>query len=108
MTNKPKFWLPKNRYCELKYHTLQYKYWKRLLEKDDISEETSARCKINIYNVERAVEAVNCDFKDVLLIAVTDGLPYSKLSETLKMPSKEEFDSAYRKFFYFLGKFKGI
>ncbi len=110
----PNFWLPKNRYYELKYHCLQYEYWNKIISSArTISDEESVnyhRSLVNRYHLEKSILSVNCSFHDILTDCVTHGLSYKKLQEKYgsDMPDKTTFYDAYRAFFYFLDKAKGI
>lgn len=112
MDNKnAKFWLPKNRYYELKYYCLQYHYWQKLVNDKNANNTLQDRAKIAIYLVQNAIMCINCGFNsDILLDCVTEGLSYEKLVERYNndLPDKKSFYDAYRKFFYFLSKSKGI
>lgn len=109
---KVSFYLSKNRYLELKYFCKQYEYWQYLVTNPDkipnnICEDD---LKNAIYMVEKTAYSTNCEFVPMLLHKVTRGGSYESLVEKYPIdpPSKEEFVDAYKKFFYFLSKEKGI
>lgn len=102
MTNKIKYWLPKNRYYELKYYCLQYFHFKELLTRKDVSSDIKEGAAKAVYNIESAIIDTNCEFPNMLLKSITEGISYSKLPGIL--PPEDEFFDAYRKFFYFLSK----
>lgn len=108
---KPNYFLPKNRYLELKYYATQYKYWEKVRDNEQSLPADRANANIAIYKVSNAILAVNCDFNsDILFDCVTNSLTFKRLTEKYgaEMPDKEVFYDAYRKFFYFLSKMKGI
>lgn len=108
MTKNIKFWIPKNRYYELRYHCLQYFHFKDLVSRKDVSEAVKEGAEKAIFNIENAAQDVNCAFPGLILEAVTKNLDYPKLPSYDPMPSKDDFLDAYLKFFYFLSKRKGI
>ena len=101
-----KYWIPRNRYYELKYFCLQYPHFKELIARKDITSDIREGCMKAIYIIESSVCDVNCNFPDILLKSVTEGTTYKKLK--CNVPTEEEFFDAYRKFFYFLSKKKGV
>lgn len=108
-----KYWLPKNRYYELKYFCFQYPHFKELINKDNVSETVKEGVSKAIFNIENAIQDVNCDFPEFLLQVITTGKAYSKFASEktegdTKIPTSDEFFDAYRKYFYFLSKRKGI
>lgn len=108
MSGNIKYWIPKNRYYELKYFCLQYFHFKDLVERKNVSEAIKEGAQKAIYNIESSIQDVNCTFDDILLKAITDGIAYSKFPKDVKMPPEDAFFDAYRKYFYFLSKKKGI
>lgn len=108
MAGNIKFWIPKNRFYELKYHCLQYFHFKDLVSRKDVGAAVKEGAAKAIFNIENAVQDVNCTFPGLILEAVTKNIDYSKLLKRPDMPSKEDFEDAYRKFFYFLSKRRGI
>lgn len=103
------FSLPKFRYLELKYFCLQYNSWEDVAN-NGVSSSERAKARIAMYQVNNALFSFDTDFEDILFDCVTNGVSYKKLKEKYgeKMPEKEVFYDAYRKFFYFLSKAKGI
>lgn len=112
MAKQTGFYLPKSRYLELKYFCRQYEYWRYLLANPDKCPENISEDDLRnaIYMIEKAAYNTNCEFIPMLLHKVTRGGSYETLAEKYPMdpPSKEEFVDAYKKFFYFLSKEKGI
>ena len=108
---KINFFIPKNRYYELKYFSLQYKHWKKVSENENLTKAEQTAAAVAIYKIENAIQQVNCvfDYK-ILMDCVTNGASYKHLVEKYGavMPSKEVFYDAYRKYFYFLNKLKGV
>lgn len=109
-----KFWLPKNRFYELRYFTLQYPYYQRVVANPKSSETMKTQAKIAIYKIDQSLMQVNCDYMYLLEMAVTTNATYEDLMENnslipeSKKPSKDEFMEWFRQFFYFLSKNKGI
>lgn len=112
MAEKINFYLPKNRYLELKYFCRQYEYWRYLISNPDKcpGDINMDALKNAVYMVEKAAYSTNCEFIPMLLHKVTRGGSYESLAEKYPIdpPSMEEFVDAYKKFFYFLSKEKGI
>lgn len=110
--NEPNYFLPKNRYQELKYFCLQYKYYEKLLNNHEAGAAKQANARIAIYQIQNAILAINCgfDISEMLMDCVTNGLSYKRLKEKYgdAVPAKDEFYETYRKFFYFLNSMKAI
>lgn len=109
---KVSFYLPKNRYLELKYFCRQYEYWRYLVTNQDKIPNNICEDDLRnaIYMVEKAAHSTGCEFVPMLLRKVTRGGSYESLVEKYPIdpPSIKEFVDAYKKFFYFLSKEKGI
>ena len=125
---KSKYWLPKERYYELKHFCLQYPEWKkRYLELDGsashspsldtkvdggyISDPTASYVEERLYYRDRMtmVEVAAKDaFDDLgifLLKSVTQGISYECLRAQENVPCcKEVWYAAYRRFFWLLDK----
>lgn len=127
LSKKNKYWISKQRYYELKYFCLQYPLWKKAyelldgiricsydlvytsnLDPSDVTgkcvEERSIyfdRMKI----IEQAAIASDPYLASYILKAVTEGLSYTYLKNTLEIPcSKDMYYDRYRRFFWLLDK----
>lgn len=99
LSKKNEYWLPKNRYYELKYFCLQYPYWKYVCNSIDsyakIGYSGKKNNKVsqteiavnyrelylkNIKLVERAAYLTDSIISRYLLIGVTENLSYDKLT----------------------------
>lgn len=125
--NNP-YYIPKERYYELKYHCLQYSDWKKniVTARNSINISASKRSPgrgsgtsdpvmrvamaINYYDelikeVERCCKEAEPELQLYLLKGVTEGLSYETLLARYEIPcGKDMYYDRYRKFFYILDK----
>ena len=125
VSQKNPFWIPKNRYYELKYFCLQFWDWqKRRAQLDGLATREN-RVPTEWEAIERAEldahiqmvmncaykatsnytneESINSDLYDRLLYGVTKGLSYDTMNVRKTMPiGREAYYAVYRKFFWFL------
>ena len=122
LSKKNEYWLPKNRYYELKYFCLQYPYWKYVCnsidsytkigysgKKNDKVSQTEIAVNYrelylkNIKLVERVAYLTDNIISRYLLIGVTENLSYDKLIVRYRIPCcRKYYYELYRKFFYIL------
>lgn len=126
ITEKSKYWIHRNRHYELKHFCLQYPYWKRKyaeLENPSGSlamfewrsstnipgDPTGKRAIIRTYYsdridlVERTARQADPYLYPYILKAVTEGLSYTYLKNTMNMPcGRDMYYDRYRKFFWLL------
>ena len=115
VTKKNPFWLPKNRYYELKYHCLQFWDWqKRRAQLDGIATkenreptewEAVERAELDekIRRIMTAVRLAAHQYDDYLLTGVTKGLSYDTMAAKKVLPiSRDAYYVMYRKFFWLL------
>lgn len=113
MSETTNYFLPKNRYQELKYFCLQYKYYTKIIEDVASTPERKFLAKNYIMLIKAAVAIAVAEYEfnnDILFDCVTNGLSFKRLVEKYgdSMPAKETFYEAYRRFFYHLNQNKGI
>ena len=131
LSNKSKYHIEKHRYYELKHFCLQYPIWKKaersiyaLAESDmrNTKVQTSdhqnllERCRRQaepyierMTLIEKCCEEADRELKDILLIGVTDGLTYDKLSVRYEVyVSRERYYTAYRRFFFILSNSQSL
>lgn len=123
---KNEYYVPHNRFMELKYFCLQYDYWKeRLAELDgsptgnfsgeknpkNISNpvvRTIERREEFLHNIELIEEAAKLADESIygyLIASVTKGISYYGLRCYQGMPScKVKYYEAYKRFFFILDK----
>lgn len=131
ITERSPWWIPRQRYYELKHFCLQYPDWKiqvRMIDgiqhqapysdmpKDvsaDILDQTArmaekrARLTKKIEIVERAALEAGEDLCRYVLKSITEGIPYSVMQCTIRIPcNRNEYYDRYRKFFYVLDKLR--
>lgn len=111
------FWIPKNRYYELKYFCLQFWDWqKRRAQLDGLATrenreptepEAMERAELNakIKMVMTCLEMVTNDDKlySSLLTGITKGKSYDTMAASRVMPvGRDRYYNDYRRFFYIL------
>lgn len=128
LSKKNKYWISKHRYYELKYFCLQYPLWKKAYDLLDglricsydlvyISNPTNhsditGKCieERSIYfdrmkTIEKSAIEADPYLASYILKAVTEGLSYTYLKNTLEMPcSRDMYYDRYRRFFWLLDK----
>lgn len=126
LSKKNKYWIPKNRFYELKYFCLQYPLWKYAYEQLDglyiCSYDLSNVSKSNIpgdpigncveertryfermHAVERAAVEADPYLASYILKAVTEGHSFTYLKSRLEIPcSRDTYYDRYRRFFWLL------
>ncbi|MBO7450699.1 MAG: hypothetical protein J6U54_10045 [Clostridiales bacterium] len=115
VTKKNPFWLPKNRYYELKYFCLQFWDWqKRRAQLDGMAtrenrepteQEAIERAELS----EKIQKVMTCctlaahQYDEILLTGVTKGLSYDAMSVKKVLPiARDAYYVIYRKFFWIL------
>ena len=124
-----RYWIPKNRFYELKYFCLQYPLWKHAYETLDgmrissidltyvkASPSTDILGSImderNLYLermelVERAARKADPYLMSYILKAVTEGHSFTYLKSRLEIPcSRDTYYDRYRRFFWVLDRLK--
>lgn len=126
LSKKNKYWIPKNRFYELKYFCLQYPLWKYAYEQLDglyiCSYDLSNVSKSNLpgdpigncveertryfermHAVERAAVEADPYLASYILKAVTEGHSFTYLKSRLEIPcSRDTYYDRYRRFFWLL------
>ena len=115
VSKKNPFWLPKNRYYELKYFCLQFWDWqKRRAQLDGLAthenrEPTEPEAIERAELDEKIRKVMSCaklaahEYDDILLTGVTKGQSYDTMSAKKVLPmSREAYYAIYRKFFWLL------
>ena len=128
--NSP-FWIPKQRYYELKHFCLQYPNWKMQLKLidgyqhqaeytdipktitndilDPVARVAGERERVLrwVSIVEKAAELAGADLAKYILKGITEGVSYSILVMKMPVPcNRNEFYDRYRKFFWVLDKLR--
>ncbi|MBE6724911.1 MAG: hypothetical protein E7576_06915 [Ruminococcaceae bacterium] len=130
ITEKSPWWIPRQRYYELKHFCLQYPDWKiqlRMIDgiqhqaeltnmpknRNSLCDTTGemainrARLSKRIDMVERAAREADADLCDYILKGITEGVSYHLLQFKLGMPyNRNDYYETYRKFFYILDKYR--
>ena len=131
ISEKSQWWIPRQRYYELKHFCLQYPEWKihlRMLDgmqhqaaytdmpKDvstDIFDPTAriaakmSGLTSKIEMVENAAREAGEDLWSYILKGITEGTTYSILQCTIRIPcNRNEYYERYRKFFWILDKLR--
>ena len=115
VTKKNPFWLPKNRYYELKYFCLQFWDWqKRRAQLDGLATREN-REPTELEAIERAEldekirKVMTCctlaahQYDEYLLKGVTKGLSYDTMAAKKVLPiARDAYYVLYRKFFWLL------
>lgn len=126
ISRRSKYWIPKERYYELKHFCLQYDDWKEELKscsaylescehaiKGDntigrhVESVTEKICtlKTKIGLISHYTQEARFDISKWLLLGVTKGLSYPSLKSQYEIPcSPDLYYEAYRKFFWLLDK----
>ena len=126
LSKKNKYWIPKNRFYELKYFCLQYPLWKYAYEQLDglyiCSYDLSNVSKSNLpgdpigncveertryfermHAVEKAAVEADPYLASYILKAVTEGHSFTYLKSRLEIPcSRDTYYDRYRRFFWLL------
>ena len=131
LSEKNPWWIPRQRYYELKHFCLQYPDWKIQLKVidgyqhqaeftdmpkdvsndifDPVARTAEARDKLEkkISMVELAAREAEADLSDYILKGITEGIPYSILQFKIGIPCcKDVYYDRYRKFFWILDKLR--
>lgn len=131
ITEASPWWIPRERYYELKHFCMQYPDWKfvlKMLDGRQYQPEFSELPKTNtneVYDlvgmeavvresasrraemVERAAKEAGADLRDYILKGITEGIPYSILRMKTGIPcNRNEYYERYRKFFWILDKLR--
>ena len=129
LSTKNKYYIPPERYLELKHRVRQYREWKRKiieLQNKGVSSrannapriksskfsDTTAMLALDIYNyaakvkqVDEALEEVGDGLESYILLCVVDGQSFEKIKASLNIPcGKDYFYERYHKFFWILDK----
>lgn len=131
LSKKNKYHINKHRQYELKHFCLQYPEWKKESTAfDGIGPSTTKyghprtsnipsdptvknvikreRCLARIKLIEKAAKETDEYLYEYILKAVTEGLSYTYLKNTLKIPcGKDTYYDRYRKFFWLLNDMRG-
>lgn len=130
ISKKNPYYIPGNRYHELKYFCLQYPVWKKAYEsltslsarpydlerirKSGISNPTANCAESKAYFSERmkmvwdAAQETDKVIGQYILRGVTKGLSYDSINADTRIPcSRAEYYQLYRKFFWILDKKRG-
>lgn len=124
LSKKNKYYIPKNRYYELKYFCLQYPQWKkRQAEIDGLARRSNSNGKKqleyvdstytgvavrsyytdNIRMLENATKLSDPVLSEYILLGVTRGLSYNTLRMQYMIPcGRDMYYDRYRRFFWIL------
>ena len=115
VTKKNQFWLPKNRYYELKYFCLQFWDWQKRRaqldgmatreNRDPTESEAIERAELSekIQKVMTCCKLAAHQYDDYMLTGVTKGLSYDTMAAKKVLPmSRDAYYVLYRKFFWLL------
>lgn len=131
ITEDSPWWIPRERYYELKHFCMQYSDWKRELRHldglqhqspfsdipktqtnetpDPVGNEASVRASLSkrVEMVEKAAKEAGADLHSCVLKGITEGVPYSVLRMKICVPcNRNEYYERYRKFFWLLDKLR--
>ena len=131
ITEKSPWWIPKQRYYELKHFCLQYPDWKvqarmidgiqnqaeytdmpktvtdKILDPTFRNAEKRAKLQSKIDMVEHAAIYAGEDLSNYILKGITEGITYSILQCKLRIPcNRNEYYDRYRKFFWVLDRLR--
>lgn len=131
ITEKSPWWIPRQRYYELKHFCLQYPDWQIMLKmldgrqyqsvladmpktqtneiRDIVGDEAVIRASLSrrVAMVERAAREAGGKFSEYILKGITEGIPYVVLRTQLTIPCcKNDYYDMYRKFFWVLDKLR--
>lgn len=117
LSKKNPFWIPKNRYYELKYFCYQYQDWqKQYASLDGLAtrenrEPTEREALEKVYLdgkiklIQNTAALAGGWISDELLSGVTKGYSYDSMNTRKRMPCcREVYYTIYRKFFWLLDK----
>lgn len=115
VSKKNPFWIPKNRYYELKYFCLQFWDWqKRRAQLDGLAtkenrepteSEAMERAELDekIKKIMRCATLAAHDLDEYLITGVTKGYSYDTMAAKKILPiGREAYYVIYRKFFWLL------
>ena len=128
VSKKNPYWIPRERYYELKWFCMQYNSWKNMLPyisglsrmenglfisgyvgKTNYSDPVGTAALVRLYfqeridMVEKAAKEAAPEFWKELLLAVTSNYSYEVLQARNQIPcGKELYYKRYRKFFWIL------
>lgn len=131
ITEKSPWWIPRQRYYELKHFCLQYPEMKIMLRSidgiqsqsplgkipktktnelfDPVGDEAAERASLSkrIEIIERAAREAGADLSNYILKGVTEGMPYSIIRLRVSIPcNRNEYYERYRRFFWILDKLR--
>lgn len=125
-----KYWISKHRYYELKHFCLQYPNWKKeydlssvptlsssVIEKspsNNIHSDPTAEYVLRREAIKERIDLIETLVKETdkylynyILKAVTEGLSYTYLKNTLEIPcGKDMYYNRYRRFFWLLSNYR--
>ena len=120
VSKKSQYWMPKNRYYELKYFCFQFWDWQKqrswldglaTRENREPTEEEAIKRAALSHRIEMVMNAIDDSTKDHpeiyedLLYGVTKGYSYDAMAAKKVLPlSREAYYNIYRLFFYLLGR----
>lgn len=118
LSKKNPYWIPKNRYYELKYFCFQFWEWQKrraqldglaTRENRDPTEEEAIKRTALSHRIEMVMSAMDVATKDHpeiyedLLYGVTRGYSYDSMSTKKVLPmGRDAYYNIYRYFFYLL------
>ena len=131
ITEKSPWWIPRQRYYELKHFCMQYPDWKAQIrvfdgiqhqaEYTDMPKaapnknsdptaknaEKREKLQVKIDMVEHAAVWAGADLSNYILKGITEGITYSILQCRLRIPcNRNEYYDRYRKFFWILDQLR--
>lgn len=131
ITEESPWWIPRERYYELKHFCMQYPEWVVMLKMldgrqyqskltsmpkknaneffDPVGEEAVIRASLSrrIEMVERAANEAGADLSGYILKGITEGITYSILRMKVSIPcNRNEYYERYRKFFWILDRLR--
>lgn len=131
ITEKSPWWIPRQRYYELKHFCLQYPEMKLQLRMidgmqgqaplsvipktntnelpDPVGNEAAKRASLSrrIEIIERAAREAGADLSNYILKGVTEGMPYSIIRLRVSIPcNRNEYYDRYRRFFWVLDRLR--
>jgi len=128
LSRRNEYWVEKHRYLELKNFCLQYPIWKKaylsltelshrpedleIFNKTRVCSDPTANCATarlfysdRIKMVERVAMATDEALSPYIIKAVTEGMSYDALKESVQLPCcRNVWYKLYRKFFWLLNK----
>lgn len=115
LSKQSRYWIPRNRYHELRYFRLQFRDWERRRielsglatrqDREPTESEAIERAHLDdkIKMVTYAAHESAFELERWVLLGVTTGLPYDKINASDPMPCcRDTYYSMYRKFFWIL------